>query len=270
MAFDWIEISHKSDIIFQNYFFFLPTCAICSELPTNISTRPRLLITGSKASSELINHRDFNKIIITSLCLYIEKKSGDRTRTYFSYNYVDEFFFPVSPSVPNCVVPLVPFWNFKIWEQCNCAIRQTLYFHLFLNHVFVHFSVFSFLICQLPAPIWTVCSCFTLKGFPSLFHFFPFFPIHGASISLSFSVFLQDKSVSNQKWCSFFLPPLFISSLSLLNPLTYGRFSDPYFKKLCEGLKLFFFHRGIRNKKFSKVLSKGQKLQRIGLTRQIC
>ena len=41
-----------------------------------------------------------------------------------------------------------------------------------------------------------------------------------------------------------------------INPLTHGRFSDPYFKVLWEGVKLnfeIFFHRGIRNKKFCKV-----------------
>ena len=41
------------------------------------------------------------------------------------------------------------------------------------------------------------------------------------------------------------------------NPLTQGRFSDPYFKVLWEGGKTkfldFFYHRGIRNKKVCKV-----------------
>ena len=42
---------------------------------------------------------------------------------------------------------------------------------------------------------------------------------------------------------------------SFVNPLTYRRFLDPYFKVFWDGVKqilLIFFHRGIRNKKVLK------------------
>ena len=75
------------------------------------------------------------------------------------------------------------------------------------------------------------------------------------SSTLEFSAFLNgariySKNASFYQQCS--------SWFSSVNPLGYGRFSNPYFKVLWEGgrtkfLVFFFFYRGISNKKACKV-----------------
>ena len=74
----YIESSYKSDLFSSKTHIFLPTCAICSELPSNISTNAKVRQGIQKKISQLVFHFRAHLRTMKSVMLISERR-------HFSY-----------------------------------------------------------------------------------------------------------------------------------------------------------------------------------------